>query len=193
MLNNPFNLLPINLQLSRKRVSPQVHTLPAIHLGQAGRPGPRGWGDMQKNWALLIFVASHFHHSRWAGACEGHPIVDIWQLWFWSRGREVHWWRHRAPWWRKWRCFYVPHWTWQKTLDCHRLWHQCHRPESWDFQPTRMLWRANSERWRPDCGQASNFWQWDVFLWHPPWPFSWTCYWWATDNHLRSKDLLMYQ
>ena len=111
----------------------------------------------------------------WAGACDCHPIIHSIQL----CSRQLYWRRHRW--------YILPHRGRTYTLDRHWLRHKSHCWKGWDIQQRRLLWRSNSKCWRPHFGRASNFWQPDVFWRHPPWPFCWTCHWWTTHNHLRSK------
>ena len=111
----------------------------------------------------------------WAGACDCHPIIHSIQL----CSRQLYWRRHRW--------YILPHRGRRYTLDRHWLRHKSHCWKGWDIQQSKLLWRSNSKCGCPHFERDSYFWRSDVFWRSPPWPFCWTCHWWATHNHLRSK------
>ena len=115
---------------------------------------------------------------RWwtASAYHSHPIIPIWR----PRGNQLHR-QHRQHMPLRWRTF---------TLACHRLWHHSHSQKGGDLQPRWLLWRPNEKRWCPRRRRAPNLCQPNVLWRFPPWPICWTCYWWATYNHLRLKSVL---
>ena len=142
------------------------------------------------------------NHSAWT--CESHPKFNIlFQIWMElvlpSLGFALHRWQRQSlssarylshlctsrhmP--RR-EVYCLCNTCWKGALVCHWLWHWGDDRKSWNYQP-KVAWSSNSKYGCPRFGWASNFKHSNVFWRHLAWPLWWTCYWWSTHNHIRSK------